>query len=520
MIAGIVEGFYWEESDAVLGQFAEYEAGKRKALIEFMGRKGLDTYVYDPKILRGDRYERAYATESGDWRETFAVSRHSGVSFYWGLAPGGSEYWRDEMFFKVEHLLEMGAAGIALLFDDVPGGEGYDEMLRQAELACRLAKRFPVLGICPGKYAGPPAEVKKHLQPLDKNLPPSIPFILTGARVWSKCIEPEDIPVFGRGVILWDNYMAADTSVPERLELAPPDGRSKSLLDATCGYLLNPCFPVERVIPVVSAVGEMQEAELSLKQTAILPNGNEAVWYEYLDLPAIVETMSADWAEFLTTQLAPLHRLLRIRNRLDEGKMDTSEYAEVCQQWPGLEPLFELVAAEPTGARTSATAEHLADALGAMSWDGKKWEVHPLDRMHIVRKGNSLEITNTVTSHRFAKVIFPRVLTGDFKAYLAVSGDVIDVQLQAADGSDRNFYFSPTEMPDADEDRHGDSYDRFVSRVSVTRSCDRGVCFEQHGAWPRKGVRSYHGDLNMPMYVAVAVPQGGTLRVDSWTVED
>jgi len=103
---GIVEGFYWREKHTIAGRYAEFDREKRKRLLELMAGKGLNIYVYDPKVLRGENCERAYSPQlvgnRRDWEDTFGVASQNGIAFVWGLAPGRHEHWHG----KLKHLQE------------------------------------------------------------------------------------------------------------------------------------------------------------------------------------------------------------------------------------------------------------------------------------------------------------------------------------------------------------------------------------------------------------------------------
>jgi hypothetical protein len=349
---GIVEGFYWTPSDAVQGRYGEFDPDKRLDLLGFMGKKGLNTYIYDPKILRGYHYERAYdKTLIGSktrWQQTFSYAKQSLIDFIWGLAPGISDYWEKKPLLEnIEYILGLGASGVALLFDDVPGGTTERQKYAQADLIRKIETRFGkiVKAICPGNYCGEKKELQRNLQILHAKIPRDIPFLLTGKKVWSDSIEYDDFPDFDqRGIFLWDNWMASDTSNPSRLELSPLRGRHKSLFDKLEGYTLNPCFPIERIIPVVSSISEivLKGMNISQKKSAILPNGNTITWLEYTNkLPGLLDIMAHDWADFLGVDPMILRKLLSRDVEKRKIQLQPADYASVVNKWPSLKPVFE-----------------------------------------------------------------------------------------------------------------------------------------------------------------------------------
>lgn len=349
---GIVEGFYWTPSDAVQGRYGEFDPDKRLDLLGFMSRKGLNTYIYDPKILRGDHYERAYDKaligSKTRWLQTFRYAKQSSIDFIWGLAPGVSDQWEKKPLLEnIEYILDLGASGIALLFDDVPGGTTESQKHAQADLTRQIENRFGkiVKAICPGNYCGEKEELQRNLEILHSEIPEDIPFLLTGKKVWSDHIEFNDFPDLNqRGIILWDNWMASDTSNPSRLELSPLRGRHKDLFDKLDGYVLNPCFPIERIIPVVSSISEiiLKGMNISKKESAILPNGNTITWLEYTnELPGLLDIMAHDWADFLGADPVILRKLLGRDVEKKSIQLQRIEYASILKKWPSLQPIFE-----------------------------------------------------------------------------------------------------------------------------------------------------------------------------------
>ena len=312
MYCGVVEGFYWTADYAIDGQYGEFSTRSRERLLEFMGEKGLNSYLYDPKILRGDRYERAYDPSLiGSWKHTTSIAKTNNIRMVWGLAPGRHELWKDNMkglLQTVERILQNEFSGIALLFDDVPGGATETEMREQILLTNTLQKYCIITGFCPTTYHGKREELEQSL--LAKALPQDIPLIFTGKNIWSSHVVAEDIPQY-RSATLWDNWMAADSSDPKRLQLAPPK-RDAALLSGLHEYLLNLCFPVERVIPMVSAIGQLSKTG-----------------------KCDLEIMAKDWAQYLHSPVQPLQKLIAA------APTAKYEYAAICAMWPSLLPLFE-----------------------------------------------------------------------------------------------------------------------------------------------------------------------------------
>lgn len=335
---GLVEGFYWKREHSVEGRYAEFDKDKRKKLLEFMGTKGLNIYVYDPKILRGNNYERAYSPALiGDahyWKETFRIALDNGINFVWGLSPGRHEHWHyriTNLYLTTDFLLDLGAAGISLLFDDVPGAGTESEMEYQAELANILNMKYPgeIYGLCSGLYCGTRKRLENGLAILDDTIDPSIDLIFTGREVWPKSIKAEDLPRYesGRKSIVWENWVACDTNDPERLEFRPPEDREPDLFRKINGYWLNPSFPVERVIHMVSAVGEM------FKYGGSFPKEEES---------GLIRIMAKDWANFLEVDEEPILRFMLLKTGYEKSPLPRKDIQQIIDRWPSLEPVLKL----------------------------------------------------------------------------------------------------------------------------------------------------------------------------------
>lgn len=337
---GLVEGFYWRKEHSVEGQYAEFNKDKRRKLLEFMGTKGLNVYVYDPKVLRGDNYERAYSPSLiGDphhWVETFKIAVNNEIDFVWGLAPGRHEHWHNRLsnlYSTIDYVLNLGTKGFSLLFDDVPGANTENEMKYQAELANTLDSKYPekIYGLCSGVYCGTRRELESKLTILDDNIDPGIDLVFTGREVWPESIKLDDLPRYksGRKSIVWDNWMASDTNDPDRLKFSPPQEREHNLFGEINGYWLNPNFPVERIIHMVSAVGEM------FKYGGSFPEDEEI---------GLIGMMARDWAKFLDVELELILRLMMMKTGKDKTvQLRNKQILHIVDKWRSLEPILKPV---------------------------------------------------------------------------------------------------------------------------------------------------------------------------------
>jgi len=98
------------------------------------------------------------------------------------------------------------------------------------------------------------------------------------------------------------------------------------------------------------------------------------------------------------------------------------------------------------GRQHSAERSDLARRLAAMLWDGERWRCRPLDVFKVQSERQGIEITNTVTTHYHARIVFQRELAADFRSELKLAGDFRDLQLVDATGGDRALWVNPSEL--------------------------------------------------------------------------
>ncbi|MBI3544394.1 MAG: beta-N-acetylglucosaminidase domain-containing protein [Deltaproteobacteria bacterium] len=219
---GFVEGFYgrpwsWDE---------------RSATAEFLAVSGYSSYLYAPKadlFLRRRWRERWPDETARKLRALAALARARGLSFGVGLSPHELHVGRaaDEerlVLEKVEVIVdELGAAHLALLFDDMKGD--VPELAKtQVALAHAVKARWPklALSLCPTYYSldsaldrlfGP--RPPHYLDELGRALDPSIGIFWTGERICSTSYSLEHLREVGgwlkRKPLLWDNYPVNDT---------------------------------------------------------------------------------------------------------------------------------------------------------------------------------------------------------------------------------------------------------------------------------------------------------------------
>lgn len=255
--AGVIEGFYgvpWAHS-------------ARLSMIRWLGRHGMNTYVYAPKE---EAYHRAL------WRELYppaqihqferlvAVARSSRVRFVYAISPGldmcySSPAERRALTAKLEQLAALGIAEFMLALDDIPVGfhceadnAAFGPGLRglgraHASLGnyvrswLQSRTRRGRLMLVPTHY-----EIRSHtpyLAALAPALHRSVNIVWTGPDVVSARITVADADraatILRRPPLLWDNYPVNDFARGD-LHLGPVIGRASGLPTQMAGFLANP----------------------------------------------------------------------------------------------------------------------------------------------------------------------------------------------------------------------------------------------------------------------------------------
>src|SRR5690606_16054186 len=116
-------------------------------LVRFLGAHGYDHYVYAPKNdpLHRERWRDPYPPrELAAFRELAATCADAGVRLVYAIAPGFSYDANDPRDFerlvaKITSMVDAGARGIALLFDDLTTDSTTLDPVVQAELIARTA---------------------------------------------------------------------------------------------------------------------------------------------------------------------------------------------------------------------------------------------------------------------------------------------------------------------------------------------------------------------------------------------
>ena len=252
-VRGVIEGFYgrpfsWDE---------------RAKLVAHLGQHGMNRYVYAPKNdpLHRESWREPYAPEQlRAFRALADEGARCGVDLVYAIAPGLTYDAREPRDFaqleaEMAALLDAGAGGIALLFDDItPDSTAVDPGV-QAELVARAAAS--VARRAPGAdfwfvgnfYTGTaddlradrgffaslyPRRAVEYFAAYGERVPPAIPIMWTGPGVFSARITADDAAAFrelaGRPVLLWDNFPVND-AMPSHLFLGAYRGREPEIAE-------------------------------------------------------------------------------------------------------------------------------------------------------------------------------------------------------------------------------------------------------------------------------------------------
>lgn len=248
---GVVEGFYGKP----------WSQAERLEILSFMGRQGLNTYVYAPKDdpYHRERWRDPYPEEQRtQLKQLVAAARKQKVEFVFALSPGldirlhGVEAEADlqALLSKYNTLYDLGVRQFALFFDDIKhkDGRGQAALLHQVNrLLVHGRPGVKTLWTVPTEYFTEDmvkdGEVKPYTRSFAQHLDRDIQVMYTGPEVVSEEISPQDIKtveaIYHRKPVVWWNYPANDY-LPGKLALGPVYGLSKGAASHMAGFLMNP----------------------------------------------------------------------------------------------------------------------------------------------------------------------------------------------------------------------------------------------------------------------------------------
>ncbi len=259
-LRGVVEGYYGRP----------WTASARQDVIRFLGRHGMNAFVYGPKNdpYHRDRWRELYPADTlVELRATATVARRSRVRFVYALSPAldvcyacGDDF--DALTAKLMQLTRARIRRFALLFDDAPetlsrpedvaryGGSDDAALARaHADLVNRVDRWLRRRGgpglefMVPTAYAG--TTCLPYHAVLAAGLRRRLPVGWTGPGVFATGITGAEARarracLAGHPVVLWENFPVNDGVLSNTLHLGPLAGRDAELPGTLAAYLLNP----------------------------------------------------------------------------------------------------------------------------------------------------------------------------------------------------------------------------------------------------------------------------------------
>jgi len=243
MLHGVIEGFYGRP----------YTSLQRRIIIRYLSYLENSAFIYAPK---NDPFHRLRWREDypdGFWlqiKETIESAVESGVEFYFGISP-----WKFDsvdsasLRRKAGRALNVGAKGIAILFDDIPEKADASLAVRQISLAEEALDGFDCgIYLCPSIYCTELLDRYdggEYLSEWRKSIPVGWESFWTGNSVISREYNERGMMraenLLGSKPVIWDNLLADDYCL-RRIYLADLSGR----IPEGYSYFLNPssCFQV------------------------------------------------------------------------------------------------------------------------------------------------------------------------------------------------------------------------------------------------------------------------------------
>lgn len=255
MYHGIVEGYYGKP-------FTEKQ---RKILIDELSSLKSPAYFYAPK---DDPRHRLLWRESYPREEWLSLQRcmRGAASFFFSVSPWKFQdhQWpvaREKLF----RAADSGAAGLSILFDDVPDKSAGKLAERQIHFAMSALEGtdLPVI-LCPSVYCGEFldrfAGAEEYLRVWREMIPAEWGSFWTGPMVVSE--ELSDLrlaeELLGGKPVIWDNILATDYCL-RRVYLAGLNGR----ISEDYSWFINPSkiFPaaLHGVMELKAALGQERE---------------------------------------------------------------------------------------------------------------------------------------------------------------------------------------------------------------------------------------------------------------------
>ena len=268
---GVIEGFYndpWPHQE-------------RLRMIAFLEDAGFNAYIYAPKVEPYHRqlWREPYpAEELKNFAELLAAAKAHRITFIFALSPGMDMDYEDPVEIellkqKLKPMFDLGVRAFTIALDDIPDSrQANGEMAKKQAAMVNEIYRWltsldpqTILFFCPTVYqksyeyqAEKKPRFAEYLREL-KALDPNILIFWTGpGGVFSETIDLASAQglsrVFGRKILVWDNYPVNDGGLRKNLFLGPYTGRAPDLAEAAAGIFLNPMYlPNANYLPLYTA---------------------------------------------------------------------------------------------------------------------------------------------------------------------------------------------------------------------------------------------------------------------------
>lgn len=249
-IRGIVEGFYgppWTDE-------------QRLEIVEFIGARGMNTFVYAPKddpLVRRDWRSPYGGADRARLARLAERSAANGVDLVFCLSPGLSIRYSDDadteaVLAKFEAVADLGVRSFGLLLDDIPQDlqhpadvRAFDDLVdAHIALIDRVVAGLDWRGrffVCPTVYWGYGDEA--YVVRLGRGIDPRIDLFWTGRAICSATLDLIDAAAFaratGRPATYWDNYPVNDVAMGHELHIGPYRGRDPHLWRFATGVIAN-----------------------------------------------------------------------------------------------------------------------------------------------------------------------------------------------------------------------------------------------------------------------------------------
>jgi len=268
-ITGYAEGYY--------GRLLSWH--ERQSLIRCAADSGFNFYLYAPKDDEQHRFKWREPYNQA-WRDEFQsfakLARDSGIQLVAGISPGidfnfediedGADL--DSLCAKATQLIDDGATGLAVLFDDIDpdfhlrSGSFQSEGTAHASVANRLRERLRkhysdtqddtaqvytvpriyanelISGGDPLLVSGLKKRNESYLKDFSRHLADDIAWFYCGTEIVARTPSVNDLQELteksSQRVIIWDNFYANDYC-PRRLFVGPWTGR-----EACADIVINP----------------------------------------------------------------------------------------------------------------------------------------------------------------------------------------------------------------------------------------------------------------------------------------